>query len=79
MEEHKEGVFLNKVRFTKMVESARIQNGFSYMEAVIHLCEVHTIDTEDVGKYISDVVKDKLKAEAMGLNLLPRANELPFE
>ena len=43
------------------------------------MCEITNIDPEDVKKFISPVVKEKLEAEAMKLNYLPKQNELVFE
>jgi len=49
------------------------------MEAVIELCEMHNLEIEEVKKFISPIVKDKIEAEARKLNFLPRQNELPIE
>jgi hypothetical protein len=48
------------------------------MDAIIHLCEVYDIELEDVRKYISPVIKNKIEAEAMNLNFLPQENSLPI-
>lgn len=77
-EEQQKDVFLNKSRFTKMVEQVRQEKELTYIESVLHLCEEHKIDQEDVKKYISDIIKQKIEAEAMNLNMLPKGNELPF-
>jgi hypothetical protein len=37
------------------------------------------IDPQDVKKFISNVIREKIEAEAMNLNFLPRQNELLFE
>ena len=49
------------------------------MDAVIHLCEENEVELEEVRKFISPVIKNKLEAEAMNLNFLPRGNQLPIE
>ena len=49
------------------------------MEAVIHLCTENDVELEEVRKFISPVIKNKIEAEAMRLNFLPRGNELPIE
>jgi hypothetical protein len=46
------------------------------MEAILHLCEKNDIEPEDVKKFISPIIKDKLEAEARNLNFLPRQNAL---
>jgi hypothetical protein len=49
------------------------------MDAIIRVCEDVDLDLEDVKKYVAPIIKDKLEAEAMSLNFLPRQNALPFE
>jgi len=71
--------FLTKARFTKLVENVVKEHKSSYMDAIIHVCEDVDLDLEDVKKYIAPIIKDKLEAEEMRLNFLPRQNTLPFE
>ena len=71
-----EDQFLTKSKFTKLVEKTVLELRIPYMEAVLHLCEKNDIEPEDVKKFISPVIKDKLEAEAMALNFLPRGNNL---
>ena len=74
-----ESVMMNKNRFSKLVEGTVKSFRMSYMDAVVYICEKNNIEIEDSKKYISNVVKEKIEAEAMRLNFLPRGNELPFE
>lgn len=46
------------------------------MEAVLYLCEQNNIEPEDSKKFVSTIIKDKIEAEAMALNFLPKANTL---
>jgi hypothetical protein len=71
-------LFLNKNHFTKMIESTTREKNLSYMEAIIDICEENDIEPEDIAKYISGIIKDKLEAEARSLNFLPRLNTLPI-
>jgi UDP-glucose 6-dehydrogenase len=68
--------FLNKNRFTKLVENTVYDLKISYMEAIIHLCDKNDIELEDINKFISPIIKGKIEAEAMGLNFLPKTNSL---
>jgi hypothetical protein len=68
--------FLNKNRFTKMIEATVSDLKISYMDAVIHLCEKNDIELEDVNRFVSPIIKGKIEAEAMGLNFLPSTNSL---
>lgn len=71
--------FLTKSEFTKLVEKMVLDRKMSYMESVLMTCEDHGIDPEDVKKFISGPIRDKIEGEAMKLNLIPRSNELFFE
>ncbi len=70
---------MNRSSFTKLIEDIVHVKNMTYLEAILHTCEEHGIDPEDVKKFISPVVKNKLEAEAISLNLLPRQNTLIFE
>lgn len=74
-----EDQFLSKAKFAKLVEETVLQKKLSYMDAIIHICEENSIEIEEVRKFISPIIKDKLEAEARKLNYLPRTNELNFE
>lgn len=69
--------FLTKSNFSKLIENTVKETKLSYMDAIIEVCDDKDIDLEDVRKYISPVIKEKLEAEAMRLNFLPRQNTLP--
>lgn len=68
--------FLTKSKFGKMIEEAVVQKKLSYMDAILDICEKNDIEPEDVRKFVSPIIKDKLEAEAMSLNLLPKTNSL---
>jgi hypothetical protein len=77
-EEAKEAPYLNKKTFTTLIESYVRSHKLSYMDTIVHLCDEHNIEMEDIGKYISPVIKNKLEAEAMELNYIPRGSQLPI-
>jgi gas vesicle protein len=72
-----ESNFMNKKKFTKMVEDAVKKKSMSYMDAVVHLCDDNQLEIEDVKKYIATSVKEKIEMEAMKLNYLERGESLP--
>ena len=71
--------FMTKAKFTKLIEGVVRKSNLSHMDAIIHLCEVHSIEVEDCKKYISVIIKEKLEVEAMNLNYFPKSNELPID
>ena len=62
--------FLTKSKFTKLIENVVVNLRIPYMDAIIKVCETNNIELEDIKKFISPVIKDKLEAEAMDLKLL---------
>ena len=45
-----------------------------YIDAIVHFCEQNNLDVESIPKLISKPLKEKLKCEAMELNLLKRTS-----
>ena len=68
--------FLTQSKLTKLIESTVSELNISYMEAVLHLCDKNDIEPEDVKKFISPIIRDKIEAEAMNLNFLPKQNSI---
>jgi len=61
-----------------MIEDCVRTKRLTYIDAVVDICEKNKLEIEDIKKYISDPVKEKIEAEARRLNFLPRGNELPL-
>jgi hypothetical protein len=74
-----ESKFLTKSKFSVLIENAVIKQKMTYMDAVLDVCDKNAIDPEDVKKFISTPIRDKIEAEAMRLNFLPKGNTLLFE
>jgi len=62
-----------------MVEVKVREHRYSYMDAIIHIREDIELDLEDIRKYVSGSIKEKIEVEAMNLNYLPRGNTLPVD
>ena len=70
-----ESKFFCPSRFAQEIESLVQENeGMSYIDAIIHFCELQSIDVESVPKLISKPLKEKLKYEAMELNFLKKSS-----
>lgn len=79
MEELK-NFMMTKKRFRDMVEDTVRKLSISHLDAIIQLCEQYNIEVEDVGKYMTQPIKDKLEADAMKLNFLVGSNSfVPLE
>ena len=68
--------FLTKSKFTKLIEATVADMKIPYMDAILQVCSKNDIEPEDVRKFISPVIRDKLEAEAMDLNFLPKKNSI---
>lgn len=71
--------FMNRAKFSKLIEEQVIDKKLGYIDAVVEVCDITKLEPEDVSKFISPVIKEKIEAEAMSLNFLPKQNELIFE
>ena len=70
-----ESKFFCPSRFAQEIESLVHENeGMSYIDAIVHSCELQSIDVESVPKLISKPLKEKLKYEAMELNFLKKSS-----
>lgn len=61
-----------------MVEKMVLDSRLSYIDAIVHLCEENNIEIDDINKFVNSTLKEKIEAEAMKLNFLPKSNALPF-
>lgn len=57
-----------------LIENLVLQKSISYMDAIIHHCDVTGLEVEVAAKLISGPLKSKLKLEAQELNFLPKSN-----
>ena len=74
-----ESNFMNKKKFTKMVEDCVRTKSMTYMDTVVYLCEQNNLEIEDVKKYIATSVKEKIEMEAMKLNFLEKSADLTLK
>ena len=75
--EHK---IMTKKRFSKAVEACVSQRRMSYIEAITYVIQERGMDFRNIKKLLSDSIKQKLEAEATGLNLInvKKKNSLPL-
>lgn len=59
-----------------MIEEQVCTSELSYMDSIIHLCEKHTMELEDIKKFLSLSIIENLESEAMQLNFLEKQNTL---
>ena len=74
-----ESSFMNRKKFTRMVEDTVRYKSMNYIDAVVYLCEDNNLEIEDIKKYIAVSIKEKIELEAMNLNLLEKGERLPSD
>ena len=75
LEKALEEKFFCPSKFAQDIEKLVLDNeDMSYIDAIVHFCEMNSIDVESVPKLISKPLKEKLKYEAMELNFLKRTS-----
>ena len=75
LEKALESKFFCTSKFAQEIEDlVRYNSDMNYIDAIIHFCEVNSIDVESVPKLISKPLKEKLRYEAMELNFLKKTS-----
>jgi len=70
-----ENKFYSSRTFSEEIEKIAKENkDMKYMDAIVFFCEKNNIDIESIPKLISKPLKEKLKCEAIELNLLKRTS-----
>ena len=72
-------MILTKKKFTTSVETIVIEKGLSYIDAIVYFCQENHLEPESVKGLITPPLKEKLKAEAVGLRFLKESHaKLPI-
>lgn len=71
--------FINKHKFSKMVDDLVQRESLDYMDAVVFVCEQTGIEVETCKKYLSDSIRNKLEQQAKRLNLIEKDTFQPLE
>ena len=69
---------MNSKEFTqKILDIVKDKKPITHIEAIIHYCESNNIEVETTTRLISKSLKEKIKAEAVGLKLLKGSASMP--
>ena len=64
-------------KFSYEIEEFVNRTGISYLDAVLEYCSENKIEPETVASLITKPLKEKIEADAMKLNLIPKVSQLP--
>jgi UDP-glucose 6-dehydrogenase len=70
---------LTKAKLTKLIQTTVLEKRLTYIDAIVDICEENKIEIEDISKFLSPVIKEKIEVEAMNLNYLPKESTLNFD
>ena len=66
---------ISRKEFSEQVEKLLVKGrGADIMSAIVKVCELNNIEPESAKRLLTQPLKDKLEAEAAGLNLINRGN-----
>ena len=65
---------ISRKEFTDQVEKLLLRKGTDVMGAIVRVCENNKLEPESAKRLISQPLKEKLEAEATGLNMVNRGN-----
>jgi phosphoribosylformylglycinamidine (FGAM) synthase-like enzyme len=69
---------IDPAQISNLIERMVAARKISYMEAVIEVCEEHSVDASMVARHLSKPIIENIEREAMEVNLLPKRKSLPF-
>jgi|OM-RGC.v1.033096342 hypothetical protein len=61
--------------FCDEIEKTVSEMKMSYIETITHYCEINKLEVENVTPLLSSFIKEKIKFEAEGLNLVRKSTE----
>ena len=65
-----ESKFLTPQKFAIEIEKIVAEEGFNYIDAICHYCEINNLEVDSVTKLISKPLKERLKWDATLLNFM---------
>ena len=72
-------MILTKKKFTNSVEEIVIEKKLTYIDAIVYFCQENHLEPEAVKGLITPPLKEKIRAEAIGLRFLKESHaKLPI-
>lgn len=70
--------FKNSTEFSLFIEEEVSKRNVTYMDCVLDYCKENDIDPESLKSLINQSLKDKIRVEAEGLNMIKKQGKLVF-
>jgi hypothetical protein len=68
----------SELNLQQEIEKRVLKTGDSYIDAILYICDSHSLDPEYIAKHLPKPIIEKLKEEGESLNLLPKTSRLPI-
>jgi hypothetical protein len=68
----------SELNLQQEIEKRVLKTGDSYIDAILYICDNHSLDPEYIAKHLPKPIIEKLKEEGESLNLLPKTSRLPI-
>ena len=69
-----ENKFLTPQKFAIEIEKIVAEEQLNYIDAIVHYCEINSLEVESVTKLISRPLKERLKWDAIRLNFMKKTS-----
>ena len=69
-----ESKFLTSQKFAIEIEKIVADEKINYIDAIVHYCDINSLEVESVTKLISKPLKERLKWDATRLNFMKRTS-----
>ena len=69
---------MNSKEFTQKILDIVKDKKVNHMDAIVIFCEKNDVEPQDVKKFITKTLKDKVALNAQELHLIPKTNTLPI-
>ena len=74
LEQAIESKFLTPQKFAMEIEKIVAEEQLNYIDAIVHYCEINSLEVESVTKLISRPLKERLKWDAIRLNFMKKTS-----
>ena len=69
-----ESKFLTPQKFAMEIEKIVAEENLNYIDAIVHYCDVNSLEIESITKLISKPLKERLKWDATRLNYMKKTS-----
>jgi|TARA_A100000164_G_scaffold336877_1_gene329961 ATP-dependent Clp protease ATP-binding subunit ClpA len=69
-----ESKFLTPQKFAIEIEKIVAHEQLNYIDAIVHYCDINSLEVESVTKLISKPLKERLKWDAIRLNFMKKTS-----